>query len=67
MRNALLPLAVLTAALALTACGGPSDAPSDGDQARAEAAARDADKAPLTPEQDRETAAELQKDLESWK
>lgn len=67
MRHALAPLAVLAAALTLAACGGSEEAPTAEYQAAAEAAARDADKAPLTPEQDRATTEELRKDLEAMK
>lgn len=67
MRKAFLAIAASAAALSLAACGGSDEGPSADLQAKQEAAARDADKAPLTPEQDKATADLLAKDLEAWK
>lgn len=64
-RHALLALA-LAASASLAACG-KEEAVDAGLQAKQEAAARDADKVPLPPEQDKATREQLQKDLDAWK
>jgi len=61
------PVLATVLALTLAACGGSNDAPSAADQAKAEAAARDAANAPLPPEQDAATAKELEEDMKAWK
>ncbi len=63
-RHALIALVLAVAPLA--ACGKAE--PVDADlQAKQEAAARDADKVPVPPEQEKATSEQLKKDLDAWK